>query len=136
MIRRPPRSTLFPYTTLFRPDRHRDAGQPARQRRLHALRGDDVPRRPGAGVRARRARVPRRRSGRRAGLRPLRAPDVRAARARPRRALMAEVDAARAVAGLRELARRTQDGDGAQRVAWTDTWIAARDWLADELAGI
>src|SRR3712207_8955833 len=32
MIRRPPRSTLFPYTTLFRscrrPDVHRDVGQP------------------------------------------------------------------------------------------------------------
>src|SRR2546421_1604429 len=25
MIRRPPRSTLFPYTTLFRSDAHRDA---------------------------------------------------------------------------------------------------------------
>src|SRR3712207_8754393 len=25
MIRRPPRSTLFPYTTLFRSDRHRGA---------------------------------------------------------------------------------------------------------------
>ena len=49
---------------------------------------------------------------------------------------MAELDAARAVAGLRELARRTGDDDGAQRVAWTDTWIAARDWLAEELAGI
>jgi N-carbamoyl-L-amino-acid hydrolase len=49
---------------------------------------------------------------------------------------MAAVDAARAVAGLREIARRTGDEDGAQRVAWTDTWIAARDWLADELAGI
>src|SRR2546422_8508739 len=32
MIRRPPRSTLFPYTTLFRSDgrgRHRDGGGPA-----------------------------------------------------------------------------------------------------------
>src|SRR5947209_11077468 len=26
MIRRPPRSTLFPYTTLFRSDRHRAPG--------------------------------------------------------------------------------------------------------------
>src|SRR3712207_8130859 len=26
MIRRPPRSTLFPYTTLFRSDAHRQAG--------------------------------------------------------------------------------------------------------------
>src|SRR3712207_7840967 len=27
MIRRPPRSTLFPYTTLFRSQRHRGQGQ-------------------------------------------------------------------------------------------------------------
>src|SRR2546430_7065370 len=27
MIRRPPRSTLFPYTTLFRSQRHRQAGE-------------------------------------------------------------------------------------------------------------
>jgi allantoate deiminase len=47
-----------------------------------------------------------------------------------------DVDAARAVAGLREIKRLTGDDDGAQRVAWTDTWIAARDWLANELAGI
>src|SRR3712207_8562323 len=32
MIRRPPRSTLFPYTTLFRSQRAR-AGEPARPRR-------------------------------------------------------------------------------------------------------
>jgi allantoate deiminase len=49
---------------------------------------------------------------------------------------MAGVDAARAVAGLREIARLTGNEDGAQRVAWTDTWISARDWLASELAGI
>jgi hydantoinase/carbamoylase family amidase len=49
---------------------------------------------------------------------------------------MADVDAARAVAGLREIARLTGNDDGAQRVAWTDTWITARDWLANELAGI
>jgi N-carbamoyl-L-amino-acid hydrolase len=46
------------------------------------------------------------------------------------------VDSARAVQGLRELARLTSDERGAQRVAWTDTWIAARDWLRDELHGI
>jgi N-carbamoyl-L-amino-acid hydrolase len=49
---------------------------------------------------------------------------------------MADVDAARAVAGLQELRRRTGDDDGAQRVAWTDTWIAAREWLRSELDGI
>src|SRR3712207_8729214 len=31
MIRRPPRSTLFPYTTLFRSHRKPDAGQPLRR---------------------------------------------------------------------------------------------------------
>src|SRR2546429_5113637 len=35
MIRRPPRSTLFPYTTLFRSLRERGAGLPRRLR--HAL---------------------------------------------------------------------------------------------------
>jgi allantoate deiminase len=49
---------------------------------------------------------------------------------------MAEVDAARAVANLRELARLTGNDDGAQRVAWTDTWKTANDWLRDEVAGI
>src|SRR2546430_13382099 len=42
MIRRPPRSTLFPYTTLFRShDRHRDVHQDhvriERQRKLHGF---------------------------------------------------------------------------------------------------
>jgi allantoate deiminase len=46
------------------------------------------------------------------------------------------VDAARAVEGLRELRRLTGDEDGAQRVAWTDTWITARDWLRAELDAI
>src|SRR5260221_4621154 len=32
MIRRPPRSTLFPYTTLFRSRRHRVAGEVVLQR--------------------------------------------------------------------------------------------------------
>jgi allantoate deiminase len=49
---------------------------------------------------------------------------------------MADVDAARAVSGLRTIARLTGNEDGAQRVAWTDVWITARDWLANELAGI
>src|SRR5436309_4970095 len=40
MIRRPPRSTLFPYTTLFRSDPGRD-GQPRRRAagELHRRRG-------------------------------------------------------------------------------------------------
>jgi N-carbamoyl-L-amino-acid hydrolase len=35
---------------------------------------------------------------------------------------------------LRELAALTGDERGAQRVAWTDTWQAARDWLRGKLA--
>ena len=40
------------------------------------------------------------------------------------------LDPARVVAQLRELQRLTGDDDGAQRVAWTDTWNNARAWLA------
>src|SRR5256885_3699683 len=50
MIRRPPRSTLFPYTTLFRSrERARDRRRPARRSALHLgpassqLAGDDPP---------------------------------------------------------------------------------------------
>ena len=46
------------------------------------------------------------------------------------------VDSARAVRGLRELARLTSDEEGAQRVAWTDTWVTARKWLRKELDAI
>src|SRR5919197_239467 len=49
---------------------------------------------------------------------------------------MSDVDAGRAVAGLRELARLTGNDDGAQRVAWTDTWTTANHWFCGELAGI
>src|SRR5262245_45929120 len=49
---------------------------------------------------------------------------------------MSEVDAARAVEELLELKRRTGDDEGAQRVAWTDTWKIANDWFLEELAGI
>jgi len=49
---------------------------------------------------------------------------------------MADVDAGRAVAGLREIARLTGDEDGAQRVAWTDTWVQAKEWLQGTLADL
>src|SRR5256885_10878607 len=51
MIRRPPRSTLFPYTTLFRSHQQRAAGDlvPAQQRGVRARRC----RRAGAALRAR-----------------------------------------------------------------------------------
>ena len=44
------------------------------------------------------------------------------------------LDPARVVADLRELRELTEDEHGAQRVAWTETWAAARAWLRDKLA--
>ena len=39
------------------------------------------------------------------------------------------LDPSRTVAELRELQQLTGDDNGAQRVAWTDTWETAREWL-------
>src|SRR3954447_17325582 len=44
------------------------------------------------------------------------------------------LDPGRTVAELRELRELTGDENGAQRVAWTDTWERARDWLRDKVA--
>jgi beta-ureidopropionase / N-carbamoyl-L-amino-acid hydrolase len=44
------------------------------------------------------------------------------------------LDPARTVAELRELRELTGDENGAQRVAWTDTWARAREWLRDKVA--
>src|SRR2546425_3715875 len=44
------------------------------------------------------------------------------------------LDPSRTVAELRELHRLTGDDDGAQRVAWTETWARARAWLREKLA--
>jgi N-carbamoyl-L-amino-acid hydrolase len=41
----------------------------------------------------------------------------------------------RTVAELKELRELTGNEDGAQRVAWTDTWETARAWLRERLAG-
>jgi hydantoinase/carbamoylase family amidase len=54
-----------------------------------------------------------------ATMRPLRAP--------------VSLDPARAIADLRVLAALTSDDAGAQRVAWTPTWDAARAWLTAQL---
>ena len=43
---------------------------------------------------------------------------------------------ARTVAELRELQELTGDENGAQRVAWTDTWRTAKEWLQGRLAGV
>jgi N-carbamoyl-L-amino-acid hydrolase len=44
------------------------------------------------------------------------------------------LDSSRTVDELRELRERTGDDAGAQRVAWTDTWVAAKGWLSAKLA--
>src|SRR5438093_4296705 len=46
------------------------------------------------------------------------------------------LDPDRTVAELRELQELTGDENGAQRVAWTDTWERAREWLRGKLAGV
>ena len=45
------------------------------------------------------------------------------------------LDPARTVSELRELQELTGDENGAQRVAWTDTWEQAREWLRGKLEG-
>jgi hydantoinase/carbamoylase family amidase len=45
------------------------------------------------------------------------------------------LDPKRTVAELEELRALTGDENGAQRVAWTDTWETARAWLRDKVAG-
>ena len=44
------------------------------------------------------------------------------------------LDPRRTVAELRELQELTGDENGAQRVAWTDTWEQAREWLRGKMA--
>jgi hydantoinase/carbamoylase family amidase len=44
------------------------------------------------------------------------------------------LEPSRTVSDLRELQKLTGDENGAQRVAWTDTWQTAREWLRGKLA--
>ncbi len=46
------------------------------------------------------------------------------------------LDPARTVSELRELRELTGDENGAQRVAWTETWEQARAWLRGKLEGL
>ena len=46
------------------------------------------------------------------------------------------LDPSRTVAELRELRELTGDENGAQRVAWTPTWVQAKDWLGSKLDGL
>jgi hydantoinase/carbamoylase family amidase len=47
-----------------------------------------------------------------------------------------QVDSRRVVEELKELAGLTGGPDGARRVAWTDEWVKARDWLKGKLEEI
>ena len=47
-----------------------------------------------------------------------------------------KLDPKRTIAELKELRALTGDENGAQRVAWTDTWLKAREWFAGKLAGL
>jgi len=44
------------------------------------------------------------------------------------------LDPSRAVSDLKELREQTGDENGAQRVAWTETWEKAREWLRTRVA--
>ena len=46
------------------------------------------------------------------------------------------LDPSRTVAELRELRELTGNEEGAQRVAWTETWEQAREWLRGKLDGL
>ncbi|MCA9837061.1 MAG: hydantoinase/carbamoylase family amidase [Trueperaceae bacterium] len=46
---------------------------------------------------------------------------------------MSTLNPKRTVEELKELRRLTADDNGAQRVAWTDTWLEARAWLREKL---
>src|SRR5947207_7947704 len=42
----------------------------------------------------------------------------------------------RTIAELKELRALTADDNGAQRIAWTDTWLKAREWFTGKLQGL
>jgi beta-ureidopropionase / N-carbamoyl-L-amino-acid hydrolase len=46
------------------------------------------------------------------------------------------VDAGRVIANLEELRALTADESGAQRVAWSPTWLKARAWFEEKLQGL
>lgn len=47
-----------------------------------------------------------------------------------------QVEPARVIAELKELRALTADENGAQRIAWTDTWLQAREWFTSKLDGL
>jgi N-carbamoyl-L-amino-acid hydrolase len=53
-----------------------------------------------------------------------------------RESAIMSLDPKRTVAELKELRALTSDENGAQRVAWTDTWLKARDWFQSKIEGL
>ena len=49
---------------------------------------------------------------------------------------MSTLNPKRTVAELKELRALTGDNNGAQRVAFTPTWLKARSWLREKVAGL
>jgi allantoate deiminase len=49
---------------------------------------------------------------------------------------MADMDARRVIADLKELAARTGTSDGAQRLAWGPVWRDAREWFRQKVSGL
>jgi beta-ureidopropionase / N-carbamoyl-L-amino-acid hydrolase len=47
-----------------------------------------------------------------------------------------DIDAKRTIAELKELRALTADENGAQRLAWSDTWLRAREWFTGKLVGL
>ena len=47
-----------------------------------------------------------------------------------------QVDPSRVIGELKELRALTDDGNGAQRLAWSDTWLQARQWFSSKLTGL
>ena len=110
--------------------------QLAHERRLRPLRGRDGERQRAPHVLPRRARLRPRRDPHAARPRPLRPPE-RGARGGGRMSLV--IDADRVLADLKELHERHGGPDGARRLAWSEDWLAAREWFRgklDELDGI
>jgi len=46
------------------------------------------------------------------------------------------LDPKRTIADLKELRELTSDSNGAQRVAWTGTWLKAREWFQSKIQGL
>src|SRR5436305_9352447 len=46
------------------------------------------------------------------------------------------LDPRRTISELKELRALTADSNGAQRVAWTDTWLKSRQWFTSKLQGL